>query len=112
MELTDLLDGTTGDMSVALIQGLIVGVIIGVIADNISSKIKWFLIIQFIVFKLLESQAIIIIDWDRLTMGLLEYSAEATVKADSLLATVLEMGAFSGSFVAGMILGKKIMPDD
>jgi uncharacterized membrane protein (Fun14 family) len=112
MELADLLDGTTGDMSVALIQGLIVGVIIGVIADNISSRIKWFLIIQFIVFKLLESQAIIIIDWDRLTMGLLEYSAEATVKADSLLATVIEMGAFSGSFVAGMILGKKIMPDD
>ena len=112
MELADILDGTTGDMSVALIQGLIVGVIIGVIADNISSRIKWFLIIQFIVFKLLESQAIIIIDWDRLTMGLLEYSAEATVKADSLLATVIEMGAFSGSFVAGMILGKKIMPDD
>ena len=42
MELADLLDGTTGDMSVALIQGLIVGIIVGVVADNISSRIKWF----------------------------------------------------------------------
>ena len=54
MELADLLDGTTGDMSVALIQGLIVGIIVGVVADNISSRIKWFLIIQFIVFKCLK----------------------------------------------------------
>ena len=112
MELADLLDGTTGDMSVALIQGLIVGIIIGVVADNISSRIKWFLIIQFIVFKLLESQAIIIVDWERLTMGLLDYSADATVKAESLLATIIEMGAFSGSFIAGLVLGRKIMPDD
>ena len=108
MELADLLDGTTGDMSVALIQGLIVGIIVGVVADNISSRIKWFLIIQFIVFKLLESQAIIIVDWERLTLGLVENSSRALEESLTFAQSFVDLGAFGASAAIGFYLVQKI----
>ena len=76
---------------------------------KIASKIiKIFFFIQFLLFKWLESRGILIIDWNRLTMGLVGKKENLIEQSESLVTSLMEMGTFGMSIMIGIFLVSKI----
>ncbi len=73
-----------------------------------TKVLQWFLIGQFILLKWLESRDIVTVDWERLTLGLIENSTAITQEALTLLESTLELGAYGLSIERGFALVKKI----
>ncbi len=96
LEISDL--GSSG------IQGLILGCLSRIIVDISTQIIKWFLIIQFGIFKFLESQGIIIVDWEKLTLGLIEVSQDVADQSVSFIVSIMETGTFGVGFLGGYTL--------
>ena len=54
-----------------ILQGFVIGLLIGFVVRVASKAIRNLLILQFIGLKYLESRNIVIIDWHRLSNGLI-----------------------------------------
>ncbi len=59
-----------------------------------SKVLQWFLIGEFILLKWLESRGILVVDWERLTLGLVENGNKALEEAVTLLESFVELGTF------------------
>ena len=92
----------------AVIEGLIPGAILTLVWSMATKVLQWFLIGQFILLKWLESRDIVTVDWERLTLGLIENSTAITQEALTLLKSTLELGAYGLSIALGFALVKKI----
>ncbi|MEJ6562603.1 MAG: FUN14 domain-containing protein [Euryarchaeota archaeon] len=91
----------------AAIEGIILGAIIGFLWSMASKVLQWFLIGQFILLKWLESRGILIVDWERLTLGLVENGNKALEEVVTLLESFVELGTFGASFAVGFWIVNK-----
>ncbi len=108
--LSDLLDGFVGEVGVAAFQGLIVGVITGLVFKMATNILKWFILIEFALLKWLESRGIVAVDWERLTMGLIDIGIDAGAQTQSILVSISEMGTFGLGFFAGFAAVERFKP--
>ena len=95
-------------LSENVIQGLIIGTIIGAVFQLATKAIRLVLVIQFITIKWLEARNIIVIDYHRLTAGLLGKEDFVLGEAQSMLDSLVEMGIFGGALALGFFIGRKI----
>ena len=89
-------------------QGLIIGIIIGAVFQLATKAIRLILIVQFITIKWLEARNIIVIDYHRLTAGLLGKEDFVLQEAQTMLDSLIEMGIFGGALALGFFFGRKI----
>ena len=90
------------------IEGVILGVILALIWSMATNIFRLFLIGEIILFKWLESRDIIVVNWERLTLGLLENGTAAAQEALTLLESSIELSTYGLSIVLGFILVRKI----
>lgn len=91
-----------------IVQGFIIGLLVGFVVRVASKAVRNLLIIQFIGLKYLESRNFIIIDWHRLSNGLIGQQELAIGKAQEMIDTVVEMGIFGVALAAGFLLVQRI----
>jgi uncharacterized membrane protein (Fun14 family) len=92
----------------AVIEGFILGALLALVWSMATKVLQWFLIGQFVLLKWLESRDIVTVDWERLTLGLIENSTALTQEALTILESTLELGAYGLSIPLGFALVKKI----
>ncbi len=80
---------------------MIVGVVTGLVFKMATNLLKWFVLIEFALLKWLESRGIVAVDWDRLTLGLVDIGIDASAQTQSVLVSISEMGTFGLGFFAG-----------
>jgi len=90
-----------------IVQGFIIGLLVGLVVRMASKTVRNLLIIQFILLKYLESRNILIVDWNRLTNGLLGEKELVIGEAQKLLDTVIEMGIFGAALAGGFLLAQR-----
>ncbi len=98
---SDLWEGVVGEIGVAAFQGVIVGVVTGLVFKMATNLLKWFILIEFALLKWLESRGIVAVDWDRLTLGLIDTGIDASAETQSILVSISEMGTFGLGFFIG-----------
>ena len=91
-----------------IVQGFLIGLVIGMVVRVASKAIRNLLILQFVVFKYLESRNLLIIDWHRLTNGLIGQKELVIGQAQDLIDTVVEMGIFGAALAGGFLLAQRI----
>ena len=95
-------------IGVSAFQGTIIGVVTRVIVDITVQLVKWIMLGEFVFLKFLESRDIIVVDWEKLTLGIVEVSHELGVQTSSILVTILETGSFGVGFFAGYALKGRV----
>ena len=90
-----------------IVQGFIIGLLVGFVVRVASKAIRNLLILQFIGLKYLESRNIIIIDWHRLSYGLIGQQELAIGKAQEMFDTLIEMGIFGAALAGGFLLAQR-----
>ena len=96
------------DLGSAAVQGLILGIIAAFVFNFASKVIKILLIVQFIILKWLESRRIVIVDWSKISFGLID-ETDLVQQADSLLASLIETGSFGTAAIIGFIVTKSLI---
>lgn len=91
----------------AAIEGLVLGGVLALVWSMATKALQWFLIGEFILLKWLESRDILVIDWERLTLGLVENGSKALDEAITIVQSIVELSTFGASFAAGFFLVKK-----
>ena len=90
-----------------ILQGFVIGLLIGFVVRVASKAIRNLLILQFIGLKYLESRNIVIIDWHRLSNGLIGQQELAIGKAQEMFDTLIEMGIFGAALAGGFLLAQR-----
>lgn len=96
------------DLGSAAIQGLVLGIIAAFVFNFASRVIKILLVIQFLILKWLESRRIVIVDWSKISFGLIE-ETNLVQQADSLLASLIETGSFGTAAIIGFVVAKSLI---
>ena len=96
------------DLGSAAVQGLVLGIIAAFVFNFASKVIKILLIVQFIILKWLESRRIVIVDWSKISFGLID-ETDLVQQADSLLATLIETGSFGTAAIIGFMVTKSLI---
>ena len=96
------------DLGSAAVQGLVLGIIAAFVFNFASKVIKILLIVQFIILKWLESRRIVIVDWSKISFGLID-ETELVQQADSLLASLIETGSFGTAAIIGFMVTKSLI---
>jgi uncharacterized membrane protein (Fun14 family) len=89
-------------------QGVVIGLILGLAIDMASKAVRNLLIIQFVLIKWLEARNIVIIDWNRLTYGLLGNEDLVSNQSAKLFESLVEMGIFGAALVAGFLVSQRL----
>ena len=96
------------DLGSAAVQGLVLGIIAAFVFNFASKVIKILLIVQFIILKWLESRRIIIVDWSKISFGLID-DTDLVQQADSLFASLIETGSFGTAAIIGFMVTKSLI---
>ena len=96
------------DLGSAAVQGLVLGIIAAFVFNFASRVIKILLVVQFIILKWLESRRIVIVDWSKISFGLID-ETDLVQQADSLLAPLIETGSFGTAAIIGFIVTKSLI---
>ena len=88
--------------------GFVIGFLIGILVKIASKAIRNLLILQLIVIKWLEARNILIVDWHRLTNGLIGQQELVLNQTTDMFESLIEMGVFGGSLLGGFMLAKRI----
>ena len=94
------LDPTT--LAVEAGGGAVLGGLIGFAAKKIAKLLAVIVGVQLVVFRYLESQGILMVDWDALSGGLVSASERADPSYLESLISTLSVGA---GFTAGFLIG-------
>ena len=89
-----------------IVQGFIIGLLVGFVVRVASKAIRNLLILQFIGLKYLQSRNIII-DWHRLSNGLIGQQELSIGKAQEMIDTLIEMGIFGAALAGGFLLAQR-----
>ena len=89
-------------------QGFLIGFLVGLVVKVASKTVRNMLILQFILLKYLESRNILIVDWHRLTGGMLGSQEVVVGHAQELLDTLVEMGVFGAALAGGFLLARRV----
>ncbi|PCR89804.1 FUN14 domain-containing protein [Natrinema ejinorense] len=90
--------------------GAAIGGIIGFAAKKIAKLLAIIVGVQLMLFRYLESQGILFVDWNRLSAGLLKTQQRAQGAADvhwiqSIVSTLSIGAGFTGGFLVGFKRG-------
>ena len=96
------------DLGSAAVQGLVLGIIAAFVFNFASRVIKILLVVQFIILKWLESRRVVIVDWSKISFGLID-ETDLVQQADSLLASLIETGSFGTAAIIGFIVTKSLI---
>ncbi len=96
------------DLGSAAIQGLVLGIVAAFVFNFASRVIKILLVVQFLILKWLESRRIVIVDWSKISFGLIE-ETNLVQQADSLLASLIETGSFGTAAIIGFVVTKSLI---
>lgn len=88
--------------------GAVIGFIVGLLVRFASKTIQFVLFAQFLLLKWLEARNIVIVDWERLSMGLVSSQEIIVGEASAIVDAVLEMGVFGASLAAGFYIGQRL----
>ena len=91
-----------------IVQGFLIGIVIGLVVRVASKAVRNLLILQFVLLKYLESRNLLIVDWNRLTYGLMGQKDLVVGHAQDLFDTVVEMGIFGAALAGGYLLAKRV----
>jgi uncharacterized membrane protein (Fun14 family) len=84
----------------------LIGAIIGFAAKKVAKIIAVIIGVQLAVFKFLETRGILVVDWDRLTGGLVDLG-NASGEATSYLFSIVSTAGVGAGFVGGFLVGFK-----
>lgn len=88
--------------------GAVIGALIGFAAKKVAKLIAVIVGLELVVFKLLESRGILVVDWDRLGAAFLGAGeAAASQTPPSWLMTILSTLSIGAGFTGGFLLGFK-----
>jgi len=96
-------------LSESLVQGLVLGFVFGVVVKMASKAVTAFLVAFFVFLKWLETRNIVIVDWHRLTYGVLGSEEFAVNQATALVESLIELGAFGAALAAGFLLSRRVV---
>jgi|TARA_B110000263_G_C15238339_1_gene478117 uncharacterized membrane protein (Fun14 family) len=99
---------TYGGLSFSLLEGVLIGIIFGLIFKLATKVIKIFILVQFLIIKWLESRDILIVDWQRLTLGLMDVANSLDAAIETILYSVVETGIFGLGVLAGIMITTQI----
>ena len=89
--------------------GGVIGGVMGFAAKKIAKVIAVLVGVQLALFKFLESEGILSVDWDAVSGGLLGASdAAASNQPPDFMMSVLSTVSISGGFAAGFLAGFKL----
>ena len=88
--------------------GFVIGFLIGILVKIASKAIRNLLILQLIIVKWLEARNILIVDWHRLTNGLIGQQELVLNQTTDMFESLIEMGVFGGALLGGFMLSKRI----
>ena len=89
-------------------SGAVIGGIIGFAAKKVAKLIAVIVGLELALFKFLESREILVVDWERLTGGLIEGAqGAATGTPPDWVSTILSTLSISAGFTGGFLLGFK-----
>ncbi|MFB6151386.1 MAG: FUN14 domain-containing protein [Haloarculaceae archaeon] len=101
-------------MGLELGTGAVIGGIIGFAAKKVAKIVAILIGIELALFKFLESQGILAVEWDRLSAGLIDAGTAASGAATggqppgiimSLLSVIPVSAGFTGGFLVGFKKG-------
>ena len=87
--------------------GFVIGFLIGILV-KIASKAIRNLILQLIIIKWLEARNILIVDWHRLTNGLIGQQELVLNQTTDMFESLIEMGVFGGALLGGFMLANAL----
>jgi uncharacterized membrane protein (Fun14 family) len=88
--------------------GAVIGGIIGFAAKKLAKVIAVIIGLELALFKFLESQRILTVDWERLSAGLIGAGEAATAQTPpNWVMTILSTLSISAGFTGGFLLGFK-----
>jgi uncharacterized membrane protein (Fun14 family) len=87
--------------------GAVIGGVIGFAAKKIAKVLAVVVGVQLMVFRYLESQGILVVDWNRLSAGLLETGERAREAEIHWLESVLSTLSIGAGFTGGFLIGFK-----
>ncbi|WP_312908433.1 FUN14 domain-containing protein [Natronosalvus caseinilyticus] len=82
--------------------GAAIGALMGFAAKKIAKLIAVIIGVQLVIFRYLESQGILIVDWSALSNGLIKTSEHADPSYLESLISTMSVGA---GFTAGFLIG-------
>ena len=91
-----------------IVQGLVLGVVFGLLLKLATKAVKTFLLVFFLAVKWLEARHIVIVDWHRLTNGVLGSEELVINQATELVESLIEMGAFGAALGGGFYLAHRL----
>ena len=87
-------------------SGAVVGGLIGFTVKKVAKIVAVIIGLELALFKFLESREILIVDWTRLTAGIVETAtAAASETPPSWVMTILSTLSISAGFTGGFLLG-------
>jgi uncharacterized membrane protein (Fun14 family) len=87
-------------------SGAVIGGLIGFTAKKVAKIVALIIGLELALFKFLESREILIVDWERLTAGLVGTAeAAASGTPPSWAMTVLSTLSVSAGFTGGFLVG-------
>jgi uncharacterized membrane protein (Fun14 family) len=107
-----MVDLNIQQMGLELGSGAVIGGIIGFAAKKVAKLIAVLVGLELALFKFLESQGILSVDWERLSAGMINASTAATDAASggeppSIVMSFLSIMPVSAGFTGGFFLGFK-----
>ncbi|WP_254523520.1 FUN14 domain-containing protein [Natrinema caseinilyticum] len=87
--------------------GAAIGGVMGFAAKKIAKLVAVLVGVQLMFFRYLESQGIIVVDWSRLSAGLLETQARAQDVDVHWIQSVLSTLSMGAGFTGGFLIGFK-----
>ena len=88
--------------------GATIGALIGFTAKKVAKLIAFIIGLELVVFKLLESRGILVVNWDRLGGAFLGAGEAATAQQPpSWLASIVSTLSIGAGFTGGFLLGFK-----
>ncbi|QLG47589.1 FUN14 domain-containing protein [Natrinema halophilum] len=87
--------------------GAAIGGLMGFAAKKIAKLVAVIVGVQLMVFRYLESQGILIVDWNRLSAGLLETQARAQDVDVHWIQSILSTLSIGAGFTGGLLIGFK-----
>ncbi len=97
-----MLEVDPGTLALEAGGGAVIGGLIGFAAKKIAKLLAVIVGVQLVVFRYLESQGILIVDWDALSGGLVSASERADPSYLESFISTLSVGA---GFTAGFLIG-------
>jgi len=85
----------------------LLGALVGFATKRVAKVLAVVVGVELVVFKFLQSQGVLVINWNRLGGAFGALAGNTQQQADSLLVTLVSTTAVGAGFAAGFVLGFK-----